>query len=555
MNEKNTLSTVLTMRRESIRPAAALFLLSFLILLVTALAGPSAPLFSRYLGIISAGLFFFISLYLISKAFKHNLARQEQVDGFHKSLSAYLPLFRKILSAASENDFSETPDNPISPELALAEFDDLLQLMNQALGKNRTSSMQNQRISVELARSVNALLETGNIQASGSAEQASSVAEITATMEELARTAAQIAENANKVAKLAEHSDSASQEGSELIHTVIKSIENIDRKMTQILEKTNVLGTQSREIEKISDIIYEIANETHMLALNAAIESVAAGESGKRFSIVAAEVRRLAEISRRNAESIRSTLEQFHDSINTTIFSIEEGSKMTSEINQAAQKIISHLNLIVQAVTQTSESSHEISIATQQQRTASEQIVMTLRDISEVTQDQAMELKKSSQELQKVNQLALNLQINAQQTVVDSALSLGFKIKNLASLPEITSADRRQQQKLFRRISEENSFIELIYSTDRDGKALAFYHCREGEKPNEAIYVGIDLSKRPWFVNSLGAKAPYVSETYTSSYSREDCFTVSISIYNEADEFMGVLGFDINAREWNKICL
>jgi len=110
---------------------------------------------------------------------------------------------------------------------------------------------------------------TSNIQASGSSEQASIVAEITATMEELARTAAQIAENSNKVAKQAEDSDDTSKEGFSLVNNVIQAIETIDAKMSQISQKTQVLGTQSKQIGKVLDIIYDIANETHLLALNA----------------------------------------------------------------------------------------------------------------------------------------------------------------------------------------------------------------------------------------------------------------------------------------------
>jgi len=553
MNENKTLTPLIEINKKTPWRHAFLFVTAFIIAVATVFIDPAASPFFFYLALAAAGTFFFAALYAFVKNRKKNLVMQESICSLQNSLAAYLPLFHEILSAARNNDFSKKWENSIPPILALPELDELLQLLYQVLDKTRSSATQNQIFSVDLARSVNALLETGNIQASGSAEQASSVAEITATMEELARTAAQVAENTNTVAKLAENSDKASQEGSELIHTVIKSIEKIDLKMANILEKTHELGTQSREIEKVSEIICDIANETHMLALNAAIESVAAGESGKRFSVVAAEVRRLAEISRRNAESIRATLEQFHNSISSTILSIEEGSKMTSEINQTAQKIINHLNLIVEAVTQTSESSHEISIATQQQRTASDQIVMTLRDISEVTQDLAIELKKSSLELQKVNQLALNLQINAQQTIIESPLSLGFKISKLAAKKEIYDMDRRQQQSLFRRISEENPFIELIYTTDKEGKTIAFHHCRHGEKPGESIYHGNDCSRKPWFVNAINSRIPYISEVYLSSYDNEDCFSVSIGIFKQNDECVGVLGFDINAREWNKI--
>lgn len=469
------------------------------------------------------------------------------------TLETYHPELGRSLANMKEGNFTEAVQAPAVSAGQIPEYEELFRTIRDAADKIKLINMQNQRISVDLVRSIRALVEAGNIQASGSAEQASSVAEITATIEELARTAAQIAENSNKVAKLAENSDRASQEGFDLINTVIHSIEQIDDKMHQISQKTQVLSQQSKQIGKVLEIIYNIANETHLLALNAAIESVAAGEFGKRFGVVAAEVRRLAEISRENAESIKGIIEQFQNSIDTTSGAIEEGTKMSSTVNQTAQEIIKHLNKIVQAVNVTSQSANEISIATQQQRSASDQIVLTLKDVSQVTKQQAHELKKSSKELEKLNSLALNLHIATQQTVVDSPLSLGFKVMRFAALPEIQAFDRRLQQQVLARIVEENPFIEFIYTAGADGKLFALQLGKQGGEIPEAVHVGADCAGRPWYVNSIHTRHPYISEVYKSLLSSEDCFSVSQAIYGADGRLLGVFGMDINAREWNKI--
>ncbi|MFH2107307.1 MAG: methyl-accepting chemotaxis protein [Chrysiogenia bacterium] len=435
----------------------------------------------------------------------------------------------------------------------MPEYDQLFYTLREAIDKIKGENVQSQRISFELVKSVRELMEAGTVQASGSSEQASSIAEITATMEELARTAGQIADNSNKVAKLAENSDHASKEGSELINSVIRSIESIDGKMNQISEKVHALGQHSKQIGKVLDIISDISSETHLLALNAAIESVAAGEFGKRFSVIAAEVRRLAEISHENAESIRAIIEQFQNAINGTVMAIEEGTKMTSNVNETAQAIIRHLEKIVQATASTSQSIGEISIATQQQRSASDQIVLTLKDISQVTRQQAQELKRSSKEIEKLNALALSLQLMTQQTIIDSSLNLCYQGKTFAGQPEISGMDRRLHQQSLARIVEEHAYIELIYIVDHAGKMFSFNIAKQGADNQEMLYIGGDFSKRPWFVHAVDSRRPYISEVYKSLLTAEDCFTVSIGIFNADGVCVGVLGLDVNAREWNRI--
>jgi len=489
----------------------------------------------------------------LQKNFRQIVQAADECRRQDQALATYTPRLTEVTARLRDSDFTTSVTTPAADGSSLPEQESLFANLREATDKIKMAAQQNQRISVDLVRSIRALMEAGNIQASGSAEQASSIAEITATMEELARTAAQIAENSNKVARLAENSDRASHEGSDLINNVISHIEQIDEKMHQISQKTQVLGTQSKQIGKVLEIIHNIANETHLLALNAAIESVAAGEFGKRFGVVAAEVRRLAEISRENAESIRTIIEQFQNSIDTTTLAIEEGTKMTTSVNQTAQEIIKQFNRIVDAVTTTSQSTNEISIATQQQRSASDQIVLTLKDISQVTKQQASELKKSSRELEKINTLALNLQIVTQQTVINSPLSMGFKISQMAQRPEIVSMDRRLHQQALAQITEENHYIELLYATDPAGKMFSFCLGKQGGDAPEILAIGNDFSNRPWFVNVVGHRRPFISEVYKSLFSGEDCFSVSISIFGETGALSGVLAMDINAKEWNKI--
>ncbi len=503
-------------------------------------------------GALSTGLL----LFALTAIAKDDVARlrlvKEKLNLFLGSFQLYQPLLKEAMDGLRQRDFTRKIKLPENETFRIGEYDELLTILRSASEEIKSANMQNQRISFDLVRSIQRLVETSNVQASGSSQQASSVAEITATMEELARTAAQIAENSNKVANQADYSDKSSKDGYDLINNVIHAIDTIDSKMNQISQKTQVLGTQSKQIQKVMDIIYDIANETHLLALNATIESVAAGEFGKRFGVVAAEVRRLAESARENAESTRTIIEEFQNSINTTILSIDEGNKLTSNVNRTAQEIVKNLIDITQSVGQTSQNASEISIATQQQRSASDQIVLTLKDVTEVTKVQAQELKKSSGELEKLNALALNLQLLTQQAIIDSPLCLGFKIRNIAAEPEIYRMDKRLHQQLMHRVLEENPFIELIYIADKEAKMFSWALLSD-KNTNDVLRVGTDYSNRNWFVNASQSRIPYISDVYKSLLTGEDTFSVSVSVFDETSTFVGVLTIDINAKEWNKI--
>ncbi|MCP4157095.1 MAG: hypothetical protein GY757_55805 [bacterium] len=507
--------------------------------------------------ILSSGMLAFSIYSVFYKNVKQLLEIKGLLQKILNSNKVYHPILKDSLNNIRESDFTYKIELPESEDIRLDEYDELLRYLRSATEKVKSSNMQNQRISFDLAKSIQKLVENSSVQASGSSQQASSVAEITATMEELARTAAQIAENSNKVAKQADNSDKSSKDGFKSVNDVILAIETIDAKMSQISEKTQVLGTQSKQIGKVLDIIYDIANETHLLALNATIESVAAGEFGKRFGVVAAEVRRLAESARENAESTRTIIEDFQNSINTTILSIDEGSQMTSNVNRTAQEISRNLTDITEAVGQTSQNANEISIATQQQRSASDQIVLTLKDVTEVTKLQAQELKKSSIELEKLNSLALNLQLLTQHVIIDAPLSLGFRIRKFASSEDIFGMDKRMHQQILHHILEDNLFIEMIYIADRDAKLFSWCVRKEKEDDNSAdvLRVGTDCSNRPWFVNAANSRMPYISEVYKSLVSKEDCFSVAVGVFDDNGKFSGVLTIDINTREWNKMAL
>ena len=175
-----------------------------------------------------------------------------------------------------------------------------------------------QNSSIEVASSADEVNQIASDLASGSSQQAASVVEITAAMEELARTASQIAENATRQAGLAARAEANGDAGAVAVDEAVAGVEEVQKRITAISQRADALGTRSKEIYRVLELITEIAQETHILSLNAAIEAAAAKDHGKRFSVVAEEVRRLAQRSQESVDSVRNLLDEFASSIRGT---------------------------------------------------------------------------------------------------------------------------------------------------------------------------------------------------------------------------------------------
>jgi PAS domain S-box-containing protein len=206
-------------------------------------------------------------------------------------------------------------------------------------------------------------------QATGTAGQSSAVSQVTATIEELEHTATRIAENAENVARIAADTLAGMQE--------------LNTKVNDTARRLLSLGEKSQSIGNIAKFIDDIADQTNLLALNAAIEAARAGEVGRGFAVVAQEVRKLAERSSESTEEIRQLINEIQGETNGTIMSIEGSTQWVRK------------GLVM--IEETAKSAKEISIATQQQKFASEQVVQAMREIDSVTKQFASSTRQAAE--------------------------------------------------------------------------------------------------------------------------------------------------------------
>jgi len=408
--------------------------------------------------------------------------------------------------------------------------------------------------SVQVAGQGSAVRETASELASGSTEQAAAVVEITATMEELARTAAQIASNAAGQAERADAARTSSEEGTAAVEAAVVGVESVREKIQEIASHTESIDVQSGEIYRILDLISEIAHETHILALNAAIEASSAGEHGKRFSVVADEVGRLAQRSRESVESVRSILKNFRSAIRATVVATEEGTKEAERAARDARAAASVIEGLREAIEETARAAREISAATREQQSASDQVVQTIREVGDVIQREAEGLRRFTRAAEELNAVALEIQLLAQAFRVRSSRSLKNRILEWAEAVGNPATQLQATKSALDAIVEENGFIELAYVVDPDGILTAWAVSETvPEDRLEAIEIGRSYADRPWFQAIRRGETCLVTPLYESLLTGQRCFTVAAVIPGPHGAVAGAIGIDIDAKGWTRI--
>ncbi|MFV2071239.1 MAG: methyl-accepting chemotaxis protein [Thermoanaerobaculales bacterium] len=427
----------------------------------------------------------------------------------------------------------------------------------EAAARALTGLMQQiQGSSVEVAAAAGTVQQTSSELASASSEQAAAVVEITASMEELARTAGQIANNAAGQAELAARAEEAGNVGAAAVTAAVSGVEAVREHVDAVAARADTLGNRSREIYRILDLITEIAQETHILALNAAIEASVAGEHGERFSVVADEVRRLAERSRDSVDSVRAHLDEFAGSIRGVVVATEEGSKAASQVaeqSRSAQEAISQLR---GALVDTAQAAREISLATQEQRAASDQVVVTLKEVSEVIHRMADGLRRYTGAADRLDQLALSIQLLTQSFRIESEHSLKHQLFGWTDRLCDFAGNLEAMEGMLEELLERCPYVELVYLVDLAGSMVVFAVNRQllgDQELPESVAVGKTYAERPWFQAVARGQRSAVTPIYDSLMTGDPCFTIAAAADDRDGKTMGVLGLDVNVRNWTKI--
>ncbi|HEY0096721.1 MAG TPA: CHASE3 domain-containing protein, partial [Archangium sp.] len=236
---------------------------------------------------------------------------------------------------------------------------------------------------IEQVRGSSAELQSAaSQQATGAREQASSTTEISTTVKELLATSRQIAGSAQQVARVADETAGAARHGNDTVLHAQEAIDVVSRQVDAIVNHMLELGKRSQEIGGILDISNELAEQTNILAINATIESAGAGEHGKRFAVVAEEIRKLADRVGSATKDIRALIDEIRAASNTTIMATEDGSKAVQSSAKQFAEVAGSFRRIAELVRTNLDVAREIEMSTQQQTTAVEQVNTAILEVA-----------------------------------------------------------------------------------------------------------------------------------------------------------------------------
>jgi methyl-accepting chemotaxis protein len=247
------------------------------------------------------------------------------------------------------------------------------------------------------------LQAAANQQVTVAKEQSAAMAEINTTISELLATSRQIAESAQRVARVATDTTTAARNGDETVQRTHESVASIKRQVDVIVAHMIELGKKSQQIGSILEIINELAEQTNILAINATIEAAGAGEMGRRFAVVADEIRKLADRVGGSTKDIRGLVDDIRAAVNTTVMATEGGSKAVDAGTRRFNEVANSFKQIAVLVATTSEAAKEIELSTKQQTSAVEQVNLAIANVSQAARETEA---SSGQTLQTSSQLS-----------------------------------------------------------------------------------------------------------------------------------------------------
>ncbi len=247
------------------------------------------------------------------------------------------------------------------------------------------------------------LQAAANQQASGSREQSTAMTEIATTISELLATSRQIAESAQRVSQIAGQTAGSARAGDATVGKGNEAIATVRRQVDLIVGHMLDLGRKSQQVGAVLDIVAELAEQTNILAINATIEAAGAGEVGRRFGVVADEIRKLADRVAGSTKEIRSMVEDVRSAVNTTVMATESGSKAVDLGGTQVSEMATAFRQIASLVGTTTDAAREIELSTKQQATAVEQVNIAITNVAQATRENEA---SAAQTLQTSSQLA-----------------------------------------------------------------------------------------------------------------------------------------------------
>ena len=260
-----------------------------------------------------------------------------------------------------------------------------------------------------IASSSAEILSATTEQAAGTNESMAAVTETVATVDEVAQTATQSAQRARTVADAAQRAAEGGRAGQKAVDDAVSAMKLVQAQVETMAHGIVALAEQAQAIGEITTAVSDIAEQTKLLALNAAVESTRAGEHGRGFALVAAEIKTLAGEAKESTVQVRRLLSDIQRSTSAAVMATEQGTKQSAaavrQVNQAGE-VIAQLATVVEEAAQAAA---QIVASAGQQALGMDQIRQAISNIHDATQQSLTATRQSESAAQNLNELGTQL--------------------------------------------------------------------------------------------------------------------------------------------------
>ncbi|WP_439888603.1 methyl-accepting chemotaxis protein [Pseudomonas sp. MBLB4123] len=260
-----------------------------------------------------------------------------------------------------------------------------------------------------LASSSEEILAAASQVAASTQETATAISEIVTTVEEVKQTAVLAGSKSQSVAESTERTRQVALNGRQAVDEALKGMAQIREQMQAVAESIMRLGEQSQTIGEIVASVGDLAEQSNLLGVNASIEAMKAGEAGKGFSVVAQEVKALADQSKQATAQVRGILGDIQKAMTKAVLLAEQGSKTVENGFERAQSSGEAIRSLSSNIEASSEVALQIAATSQQQMVGMDQIASAMADIRQASQDNVGGTQQVDLAARNLHQLGLKL--------------------------------------------------------------------------------------------------------------------------------------------------
>jgi methyl-accepting chemotaxis protein len=258
------------------------------------------------------------------------------------------------------------------------------------------------------------IVGTVSRQATMATQQAAAISETSTTVAEIAQTSKAATEHADRVIEVAHRSEELSLQGKTKVEEVVASMLGLGEQVKASVAAMNQLSQRAQQIGDVVATVKELAEQSNLLALNAAIEASRAGEHGRGFSVVALEMRNLAEQSKAAAGRVRNMLGEVQKWTQEAVQATSQGEKQAQSSIQLARAAGESIEGLAEVIRESSLAAKQIANNTRQQTVGVEQIVAAIEQVSEAMSETVVGTKQIERGTVSLSELSTRL-LNAVQ--------------------------------------------------------------------------------------------------------------------------------------------